>query len=532
MIKRFVWLSILLTWFAAIGCSESYYPCQNHWNCPDDMVCEDGRCIADDGRPRVCTMDIQCRLGERCRAGVCSTDPDCTSDFDCTEGTYCHILSGDCVPDRIPCDGDADCPPGMRCDVMQEACVPAGCQTDGDCAPGQVCEPGSGTCGTIGPECETDADCLPGQRCDTLAGVCRAGGCISDTDCLGGQYCDNASGVCRYPGAGCTSDAECGAGVWCEVGTGQCRTGCRADADCPPGTNCVVVSGECETPSGCTSDAECPQGHSCQLADGLCVPISGQVPDGSPCQYNEDCDSRNCVPVTNPPVCLSPCRSSAGCAPGWSCAAVTSANYCISSQLLTQLHGIPITVGHGEYGDGCSGPAVYNPGCHSLICHQNLGMCTTDCTSDADCGRVPGSICRLNYETGIMRAYCFLDVGFTPPGYACDDNYYCSLGICFAGVYACSNGCCSSMDCAPGWACGRIQSSDPQAPGYAKVCFPTDSTGPTSTGQACSADSQCRGGYCLDGTCTDLCCTDANCPNPMRCELFIDQSNLAFTMCN
>ncbi len=515
------------------ACTDTYIPCQDHWNCPDDMVCEEGRCIPDDGRSRVCTMDLHCRKeqGEHCRGGVCTTNPACSANEHCPTGHNCHILSGECVPDQQPCAADSDCPPGTRCDAGAGACVPAGCLTDADCAPGQVCEPATGTCGASGPACESDADCAPGQRCDTLAGVCRAGGCISDEGCLAGQYCDSVAGVCRYPGQGCASDAECGPGAWCDAASGDCRTGCRSDADCPQGTVCVIASGECRTPTGCTRDADCPSGHTCQVADGLCVPNSGQVPDGSPCQANADCMSRNCVPITEPAVCLSPCRSSAYCPPGWSCTAVTSANYCISSSLLTQVLGTPITVGAGEYGDPCSGQAVYNPYCHSLICHQNLGMCTTDCTNDADCRRVPGSICRLNYETGIMRPYCFLDVGFSPMGYSCDDNYYCSFGVCFADVYACSGGCCSSVDCPSGWACGRMQSNDPYAPGYAKVCFPTAAIGNSPTGSSCSADTQCRAGLCLSSTCSDLCCTDVDCPTPMRCEMMVDVNNLAVTLC-
>ncbi len=522
-----IWLaSILLA-----ACSSSHIPCEAHWNCPDDMICDQGRCQPDDGRPRTCTMDMQCRLGERCRAGVCSTDPDCRTDEDCSANEFCHILSGDCMPAAQACASDADCPGGARCDLGQGACVPAGCLTDADCAPGQVCEPATGTCGTQGPECTSDADCLAGQRCDLISGVCRAGGCVNDQDCLAGQVCDHATGVCRYGESGCASDADCSPGTWCEVASGNCRTGCRSDADCPQGTTCEVGSGQCLTPSGCQSDADCPAGHTCQQVDGLCVPEQGQVPDGSPCAANADCASRNCVPVTDPPICLSPCRSSAWCPAGWSCAAVTSANYCLSSQLLTQLHGIPITVGAGEYGDPCSGQAVYNPSCHSLICHTNLNICTSDCVDDADCQRIPGSICRLNYETGIMRPYCFPDPGFLPPGYACDDNYYCTYGICFAPVYACANGCCSSMDCAPGWGCGRLQSDDPYAPGFAKVCYPSDAFGATPTGQACSSDAQCRGGLCWSGTCSDLCCSDADCPDPMRCELIIDVDNLALTIC-
>lgn len=518
-----------LSAWAAAACTETSIPCQEHWNCPDDMICDGGRCIEDDGRPRTCSMDLHCRLGERCRGGVCSTDPQCRSDDDCAADETCHILSGDCVPAAAGCSSDADCGAGQVCGPSG-TCVAAGCQSDADCGAGQVCGP-DGSCGAAGPECESDADCMAGQRCDTLAGVCRAGGCVNDADCLAGQYCDRASGVCRYPDAGCSSDADCGPGSWCDAQSGQCRTGCRSDADCPQGTVCDAASGRCQTPAGCVSDADCPAGHVCQQPDGVCVAQQGAVPDGSPCDSNADCASRNCVPVTEPPICLSPCRSSAGCAAGWSCTAVTSANYCLSGPLLSQILGTPITVGAGEYGDPCSGQAVYNPYCHSLICHQNLGVCTTDCTTDADCTRVPGSVCRLNYETGIMRAYCFPDVGFSPAGAPCDDNYFCAFGICFAGVYVCAGGCCSSRDCPAGWACGRLQSDDPQAPGYAKVCYPSDQIGATQTGQPCNAGTQCRGGLCLDGSCSDLCCTDADCPAPLRCELLVDDANLAVTVC-
>ncbi|MBW1809768.1 MAG: hypothetical protein JRJ87_16350, partial [Deltaproteobacteria bacterium] len=76
----------LIPFFALLGglfssCTETYYPCQQNAKCfPMDMICIDGRCIPDDGRPLTCELDIECRYTERCRDGICSNLPACTSD--------------------------------------------------------------------------------------------------------------------------------------------------------------------------------------------------------------------------------------------------------------------------------------------------------------------------------------------------------------------------------------------------------------------------------------------------------------------
>ncbi|MBW2700145.1 MAG: hypothetical protein JRF33_04950 [Deltaproteobacteria bacterium] len=521
--------SLLL--LASSACQETYIPCEQHYNCPDDMVCEDARCIPDDGRPRPCSLDMQCRTGERCRGGLCSDEPACSSDEECPEGFICHQLSGDCRPVQPLCSSNFDCPEGSRCDLALGQCVALECIIDIDCGPGQVCDPATATCSAGGPQCTSDADCIAGQRCDPVAGVCRAGGCMNDADCGLGQICDRVTGFCRNVSAGCTLDSDCPAGSWCDTGSGTCKTGCRNDADCPTGTVCETTSGACLPPSGCTDDEQCPDGYRCDQGSGQCEAIPGQVPDGSACVANADCDSANCVPITEPAVCLSPCRSSAGCAPNHTCVEITSAWYCLEEGLYSQLLGINVNVGSGEYGQACSGEAVFNPYCHSVICHTNLGICTSDCTTNNDCNRIAGSICRVNTETGIMRSYCFPDPGLYPMGSNCDSDYYCAFNVCLAGYYVCSGGCCASRDCPAGWSCGRIQSSDPYAPGFAKGCVPNDWTGSLPVGSACTGDTACRSGMCLNGSCTDLCCTDADCPSPMRCSMIEDDNNLALTIC-
>lgn len=514
------------------SCREEYIPCNQNATCfTIDMICVDGRCEPDDGRPLVCEIDGECRIGERCRGGICSNLPDCTSDGDCPEGYVCHVLAGDCLPSRVPCTTNQDCPPGSYCDPDAQTCRATECQSDQDCPPEQVCNLTDFSCSASGLACESNADCLAGQRCDTVAGICRHGNwCLDDLDCDSGEYCDRSTGVCRTTASGCLSDSDCPSGSWCETGSGECRTGCRTDADCPDGTTCDQGSGGCLPPSGCTHDSDCPSGYACQA--GKCVVQQGQVPDGSPCESNADCQNRNCVSITEPSVCLSPCRSSANCPADWSCTEVTSAWFCVSESLLTQVLGMSIDVGHGEYGDYCSGQAVYNPYCHSMICNQNQGICTSDCSTDSDCGYA--SICSVNYETGIMRAYCFLDPGLGALGSYCEGDNWCAFNVCL-GVDAysgfCSSGCCSSADCPSGWACGRIQSGYPNAPGFAKGCFPADWPGQALAGAGCGRDGDCKSNLCISGVCSDLCCTDADCPTPLRCQMLVDADHLAVTLC-
>jgi len=519
---------------ALSGCEEDYIQCHAHAVCfPHDMICVDGRCIPDDGRPLTCENDDECRAGERCRAGICSSEPACTSDADCADGYVCHPLAGDCVPEHADCESNADCPSGSYCDQDEGVCLAAECQEDADCPPEQVCDMTTYTCSAAGIECTSNADCLAGQRCDTVAGICRHGNwCLSDDDCEDGEYCDRSTGVCREAATGCETDADCDSGSWCDTESGLCRTGCRSDADCPEGTTCDTESGNCVTPDECQDDGDCPQGYGC--VGGQCVVQQGSVPDGSPCETNADCQSANCVAITKPSVCLSPCASSADCPADWSCTEVTSAFYCVSESLLSQVLGMAVDVGNGDYGDYCSGQATYNPYCHSMICNLNQNICTTDCTTDSDCGY--GSICSVNYETGIMRAYCFLDpgLGLGVIGDYCEGDNWCAFNICIAvDAYSgvCSAGCCSSADCPTGFACGRIQSGDPYAPGFAKGCFPASWSGTALAGSGCNADGDCKSNLCLDGVCSDLCCTDADCPGPMRCQTVVDADNLAFTIC-
>ena len=194
--------------------------CDNGQDCRKGVG---GTCnyVTDNGRPRICTADADCRIGK------CSADG-----TPCNQDTECVATSGGCAFDTnnnpnpgIACTADSDCP--IRRGICANSMGTVSCDLDWDggaIAPGECPAPNRGTC---------EKAPVAGVACD-----------------IGGTPCQEADpGACRVTGAACTNDAMCT--------VGKCSAG--AMPDCSSMTPCPSV-GTCQNTGGpCNMDSDCPQ---------------------------------------------------------------------------------------------------------------------------------------------------------------------------------------------------------------------------------------------------------------------------------
>ncbi|HVY29237.1 MAG TPA: hypothetical protein VHB79_21910 [Polyangiaceae bacterium] len=112
-------------------------PCAFASDCPDNLVCRAGRCVAE------CANDAECGAGESCLDGRCQTavvnPSNCLRSSDCKQGEQC--LAGACQPlpttPRPACAYDSDCEQaGEHCQAGVCRCE---CAANQDCASDQVC---------------------------------------------------------------------------------------------------------------------------------------------------------------------------------------------------------------------------------------------------------------------------------------------------------------------------------------------------------------------------------------------------------
>lgn len=260
------------------GGSEPGGPCTTKYDCPDDHVCTNKKCVSAGGS---CTSSEQCPRGEicdftrKCVAG-------CEDVRDCPEGQLCH-------PNRYVCEVCSvgnPCPVGQVC--QNEQCItPVTCSTHAQCdqqSPGTVCVDGQCT------NCASHASCNvepynqgdPKRTVCATDGLCRAAVCkVEECEAKGeGYFCNSVTGTCDR--RECVSDAECvQAGYVCDPlsfrcvvpnpcqGTDltDCRSGCQAQGSFCDELRCVCYEGS-EQYEPCVSDADCAQGLYCML--GLC----------------------------------------------------------------------------------------------------------------------------------------------------------------------------------------------------------------------------------------------------------------------
>ncbi len=502
--------------------------------CASKASCPDGGC-ADAG---VCLTDTECRGGEICEQGVCvpARSGPCTSDAECPGGRRCELLTGACV-DTSGCRSDTECPSGQRCDRSTGECTSdPGCRRDVECAPpaticanGQCVDgctvrgcAGSETCDSSSGRCVPPGGCTEDAACDPPRSICTGGTCVPGCGidpCPDGWNCNFTTGRCVTTGA-CTTDAECGppaqicyagrcvagctsgscgAGSTCDPGTGRCSgaTGCVTDTNCsPPATiceggacvpgctstgctsgTCNTGTGRCASGSGCTSDAQCAdpfpicQGGTCVSAGGGCTQTG--CPSGQLCDpYREQCEPRGTLPLG------STCTRHEECAD----------DYCI------------------VLGDG-------------------VGRCTRACSATHQCPL--DFVCYALPPPGtsfcIHESLIGKDYGPSPPGAFCSaTSNTCHSGMCLTLTGVCTDSCQHDRDCRTGEAC-TLLIGDFDGNGVDEVrtiCMERGLGG--TTGDACTANSQCMRGNCMGtppgSVCGDPCCTSNDCPWGTTCQ--------------
>jgi hypothetical protein len=161
----------------------------------------------------------------------------CDADERCPDDSVCE--DGRC---RSGCRDDESCPFGAVCEPTARHCH-TGCRTDAGCATGAICRDGQCT-----PGCREHHLCRPQEHCNVVdtssldalmhgaSGVCVAD-CVDDTHCATGSVCANPGGECR---PGCRTDEACALGGHCDLTRLECAAGCNNDPNrCAVGEACV-----------------------------------------------------------------------------------------------------------------------------------------------------------------------------------------------------------------------------------------------------------------------------------------------------
>lgn len=303
-ISRFVitGLAACATVLSLAGCEARVslgVQCTTRSDCPDELVCRQGRCRVECREARDCTFPLECIVEGIANAGGCRVPEDgsCRIDEDCAGELVCE--GSVCVQ---PCTDHSEC-------AVAQVCNGRGCVRNTIIGPcdvlsGTGCEPGE-RCGIVGMGMDRRVECLTlalgevrdgelGDACDgnpdTLVRPCRDGMTCVDGRCLR---------WCLYDHDTDTVDSNCGPGSTCVVS--------YAGSTAP--VTCGFCSEGCD-PTAPVADGGCPAGRACGLAQ-----LSGDVSIGE-CEVPADVD---CTDPSRDGCLLRPCVDGYACAPGLDC---------------------------------------------------------------------------------------------------------------------------------------------------------------------------------------------------------------------
>lgn len=393
-------------------------------------------CAAPDGTVCRVAGDAGCDVAETCSAGACPVDGFATAGTTCRAAAGSCDLAETCSGNSAACPADAVVDAGATCRAatglcdVAEACSGASvdCPADSFVDAGVVCRPDAGVC-DVAEACTGASAACPADGFQPTTVLCRAGGdedgcnppeycagtaatCPADVLAPTTQLCRPALGTCDLPescdglgtcptstlrraagtvcrqavpggcdvaevcdgvSADCRPDAVVDAGVVCRAATGTCdavevctgSTGaCPADQLLSGGTVCRAAAGDCDAPELCSgASAACP-GDAKRPATVVCRPAS----DGG-CDVAETCSgtSDTCGPDLYQ-AAMTVCRAST-----YSC---DPAEVCTGNSPLC-----PANVA-GDAG-----------ACEPYGCVAGTLTCSTNCTTHADCGPHPLSVC-------------------------------------------------------------------------------------------------------------------------------------------
>jgi len=415
-----------------------------------------------------CTTDPAAGPGSAAGSGSDSGDGGAPrADAAATDGGFDG--SGEGGP-RAFCRSSGDCPDGELCSVdrtgeqLRRRCrAPEpeegrrgdACTSDGECA-SKLCLEGACT-----KPCTRPAQCAEGWTCEPTDIPTERGG-------------TETVEVCRPdPSKECLSDGDCTENEICMARRGSDSVGfrcgdppgerssagesCSSDADC---LHDLCVDGECASP--CDSERACPDGLTC---------LDSEVDLGG--------DSSETVSLCRTP---SPCSRAAEC---------RADDTCVFERDRTGEAGScrPPNSGNRQLGDACSG----DDQCPAHLCHDGRfrTFCSVPCRNDSDCSE-PGFRCETRDvpdDSGGVR----------------------SVDIC---VPSPPSACSNPSDCAPNRTCAVVV--QPDGTGLESVCLPDN--GGRSTGDSCTADTDCKGRICLGGRCSTPCDARSQCASDQLCR--------------
>jgi hypothetical protein len=443
--------------------------------------CTRGACV---GR---CTSDADCAAGHACVNGSCgpkglgqscSTGTDCASGF-CADGVCCDsACGGSCRSCALPASVGTCTPVASGSRDPHGACVDQhapSCGTDGTCdglggchkyPAGTACaaESCSGGAYTGGSACDGQGACRAPAAISCAPYACNGSRCFqscsNDKSCSAGNVCVQGSCGLKPNGAGCSAGGECQSGQ-CAQGV-CCATACGgACMSCAlAGTlgACTPVPSGMPDPAGLCTDqgsASCGNNGKCQA--GACQKYpKGTACGGASCPAGGSsftaagsCDGAgacatpkpsSCAPYTcGASACKASCATSADCVSGYSCVAGACSNL-------------------KPNGAACAA----GPECASGMCTDGVCCASGPCGACAACNLAgkAGSCAPLPAGTVCAAAACRGGKSsMLVAASACD-----GAGTCVAGAAtdcapqactndACTVGCTSDMDCAPGSKC-------------------------------------------------------------------------------
>jgi len=215
--------------------------------------------------------------------------------------------------------------------------------------------------------------------------------------------------------------------------------------------------------SECTADEDCLDSLKCRASGSVsfCSYITNDLPDGSVCFFNEECDSEKCNSTGGAGICTGPgCKNSGDCPNGQICAdeakILTMENnsglkgYCINSGALNSPCGPASVIGL---------TGVTAPTCNKGLSWSNELCKKKDyeiCNVNEDC---ENKICRNKsnlISTDKETKMCFSNNGLINS--QCTEDLDCISGVCDPTSKKCKGGlhetgCKTEADCSGGLVC-------------------------------------------------------------------------------
>ena len=241
-------------------------------SCPEESLCEGGRCVPNCVSACPATREPVCGESGQTWPNACLAR--CAADSVQREGP--------CEGGDRRCDEANPCPPALSCVEGRCTSLDCDCPTGGSpvCSQGQQTFSNRCLLDCAGEElwqegpcpegsCSTNRECRAGRLCLPREGVENQRACLEEL-----ESCER---VCRAVGVtACSPDQPCGAESGCsDPEGGLCLPRCLEGGRCPASMGCEAESGLCTLL--CTPEGRCPSGSTCDPERGeepLCWPTS------------------------------------------------------------------------------------------------------------------------------------------------------------------------------------------------------------------------------------------------------------------